>query len=443
MRLGGANLSRVAVVMTETVALPLGTAVLGLDVPRLSANARLEIAGSDSWKATVTSSNRRTWVLPQADMIVQTGKLSGSVGMRAGQRQWQLVAPGAVRIGSIDYVTRVGFTGPLTYTVQAVAGAGQFLGLPESRPFIGVPTKLTITAKGITGALTVATRGNLLLDLKGEWRTATDYILKPVPGKGWTFDPYISHAIRAGTGAIRLSGPIAPDGSVDLIGSGTMDVSGTRVPVRGYYKRASFATGVVPFWALAAYPSEAPDGRIPLQGGAGFVGGVIEFHGTGAQPASTISKSAPEPAKKKRSTAQASSATPIAPAAAPIVSGGQTLTTVAYDGFAYSAGNLPGANGGSGWTGAWTNTYSSGGNAQVQATGMTYTGLDVTGGSATWGSGGNQVNGSGRTLPTMSSGVVYLQFLSNFGTQTGGGTPQIRLVNTATTGWQGGFGNNG
>lgn len=442
VRIGGARLSGITVALTEAVSLPLGAAVLGLDEPRLSANARLEISGADTWRASVTSSNRRSWILPQTDMAVQTGKLSGSLGMRQGQAQWNLSAPGAVRIGRIDYITEVGFAGPLTYTVQAKAAVGQFLGLPQSRPFIGVPTKLTVTPKGITGALTVATRGNLLLDLTGEWHTATDYILTPVAGQGWSFKPFISHAIRAGKGTIRLSGPVAADGSVSLIGSGTMDISGTRVPVRGYYKRTGFANGSTPVWALAAYPSEAPGGRIPLEGGAGFVGGTLVFRGTGSQPVNTIPDATPTPKAASRAATHAQGRA-ASPAAAPIVSGGQTLTTVAYDGFSYPPVDLDGLNGGSGWLGSWSMANKAGGSDKIQASGMSFSGLDVTGGSVLSGKGGNGINGYGRTLPRMDSGVVYLQFLSNFGTQTGGGAPNLRLLDSSSGALQGGVGNNG
>jgi hypothetical protein len=240
---------------------------------------------------------------------------------------------------------------------------------------------------------------------------------------------------------MRLTGPASDTGAVNLIGSGTLDISGTAVPTRGYYKRTSFTDGSTPVWAMAAFLDEAPGGRIPLDGGAGFVGGRLVFNGTGAQPVSTI----PDSAATDTAPADAAvtSRTDVAPASAPIVSGGQTLTTVAYDGFAYSAGSLAGESGGTGWTSAWASMSPSGGNTRVQLTGLTYPDLTTTGGAAIWGSGGDQVNDFGRNLPRMSSGVVYVQALTSFGSQTGGGTPQIRLVDTSTGAATGGFGNNG
>lgn len=117
------------------------------------------------------------------------------------------------------------------------------------------------------------------------------------------------------------------------------------------------------------------------------------------------------------------------------------FTTVAYDGFSYSAGSLAGQNGGTGWTIAWINDYSAGASLEVSATGMSYSGLTTTGGSVVWGSGGNGISEDSRSLSLLDSGVVYIQFLSQFGSTSGGGTPNIRLFDSS--GLTGGFGGNG
>lgn len=136
-----------------------------------------------------------------------------------------------------------------------------------------------------------------------------------------------------------------------------------------------------------------------------------------------------------------------AAAAAPVVpsSSGYTLEVLAYEGFDYPTGNLVPNSGGDGWTADWSKSYSLGGDYQVSATGLTYPGLTVTGGSIEWGSGGNQLNGARRTLPRVHEGVVYLRFLSHFTSQTGLGTPNLRLADDSTGSWvrTGGIGGNG
>jgi hypothetical protein len=117
------------------------------------------------------------------------------------------------------------------------------------------------------------------------------------------------------------------------------------------------------------------------------------------------------------------------------------LTNVAYDGFNYSAGSLSGQNGGTGWTSSWLNDYTSGASFQVSLTGMSYSGLTTSGGSMVWGSGGNGLSEDSRSLPLMNSGVVFIQFLGQFGSSSGGGTPNIRLLNSGTL--TGGLGGNG
>lgn len=113
----------------------------------------------------------------------------------------------------------------------------------------------------------------------------------------------------------------------------------------------------------------------------------------------------------------------------------------AQESFDYSAGTLAGNNGGTGWTSAWAHNYGSGSSLNVSSSGLSYSGLTVTGGSAVWGSGGNGISEGTRSLSRMDSGVVYLQFLSQFGSTSGGGTPNIRLYDSGAL--TGGVGGNG
>ncbi len=117
------------------------------------------------------------------------------------------------------------------------------------------------------------------------------------------------------------------------------------------------------------------------------------------------------------------------------------FTAVAYDGFNYGVGPLAGQNGGTGWTTAWINDYYPGATLDVSATGMSYSGLTTTGGSVIWGSGGNGISEDSRSLSLLDSGVVYIQFLSQFGGGSGAGTPNIRLFDSGAL--TGGFGGNG
>lgn len=117
------------------------------------------------------------------------------------------------------------------------------------------------------------------------------------------------------------------------------------------------------------------------------------------------------------------------------------LTNVVYDGFSYDAGSLNGQNGGAGWTSSWVNDYTSGTSFQVSLTGMSYSGLTTSGGSLSWANGGNGISEDSRSLPLMNSGVVFIQFLGQFGSSSGGGTPNIRLINSGAV--TGGFGGNG
>lgn len=117
------------------------------------------------------------------------------------------------------------------------------------------------------------------------------------------------------------------------------------------------------------------------------------------------------------------------------------ITVTASDGFSYVSGSLNGANGGSGWSSAWTWTYGSGASMQVQNPGLSYAGLTTSGGKMVWGAGGNGISQIERSLPAQESGIIYIRFLAQFGSSSGGGTPNLRLTRNGVL--TGGIGGNG
>lgn len=116
-------------------------------------------------------------------------------------------------------------------------------------------------------------------------------------------------------------------------------------------------------------------------------------------------------------------------------------TVLVSESFDYGAGSLAGKAGGTGWSSAWVNDYASGSSLGVNSTGMSYAGLATTGGSAVWASGGNGISQGSRTFSLVNSGIVYIQFLCQFGSTSGGGTPNLRLFHSGTL--TGGLGGNG
>lgn len=117
------------------------------------------------------------------------------------------------------------------------------------------------------------------------------------------------------------------------------------------------------------------------------------------------------------------------------------ITTIAEDSFAYTAGvTLTGKNGGSGWSGDWVSDSGAFSDFITNGTSLSVTGVTSSGGRMVY-SAGTAINDSARALPLQNSGVVFLQFLSQFGTQSGGGTPSIRLSSSGgASAW---LGNNG
>lgn len=104
-------------------------------------------------------------------------------------------------------------------------------------------------------------------------------------------------------------------------------------------------------------------------------------------------------------------------------------TVIAEDSFAYTAGeSVVGKNGGSGWTTPWEFENPNFSRLQVDATGLTVTGASSTGGGLVYVfNGALQLGHAARSLPQQDTGVVFVQFLSQFGTQSGGGSPTVRF----------------
>lgn len=94
---------------------------------------------------------------------------------------------------------------------------------------------------------------------------------------------------------------------------------------------------------------------------------------------------------------------------------------VAYEGFDYTSGtSLLNASGGSGWSSNWKQSYQNR-YLKTGSIGLTPTGVAVTGKKAefdeTCYGTCNAIASIGRALPLQNEGVVYLQFISVFGTK--------------------------
>jgi hypothetical protein len=117
------------------------------------------------------------------------------------------------------------------------------------------------------------------------------------------------------------------------------------------------------------------------------------------------------------------------------------ITTIAEEPFAYAGGvSIGGLSGGSGWSAAWTAGLRQ---HRVNATSLALPGLSSSGGKLVDNGNAVQVSFNARTLPMQNAGVVFVQFLAQFGTQSINGTPQIRLFNSVTNANAAAVGNNG
>lgn len=120
---------------------------------------------------------------------------------------------------------------------------------------------------------------------------------------------------------------------------------------------------------------------------------------------------------------------------------GSVVTVLAEDSFSYTNNaTLPGQNGGTGWSGAWVSDSPAFSDFRVNGTGLTLPGVASAGGRAVYRA-GSALNDAARTLPLQNTGVVFVQFLAQFGSQSSGGTPNIRFSSSGAP--TGAVGNNG
>jgi hypothetical protein len=127
-------------------------------------------------------------------------------------------------------------------------------------------------------------------------------------------------------------------------------------------------------------------------------------------------------------------------AAAPLWAAGSVTTVIAEDSFSYPGNvTLPGQNGGTGWSGAWESDSISFTDFVTNATSLSVPGVTSTGGKIVYVA-GSALNDSARNIPLQNSGVVFVQLLAQFGTQSGGGTPNLRFTSSGAL--TGAIGNN-
>lgn len=110
------------------------------------------------------------------------------------------------------------------------------------------------------------------------------------------------------------------------------------------------------------------------------------------------------------------------------------FSLIAYEGFDYPNNtDIANQSGGSGWSGNWESGYYGGSSMFVHSSGLSYTGLKVGGNKLEWdGPGQYQPHSVRRTIKNPNSGIVYLQFISDFNS-SGGGTDRLDLNSGGTT----------
>lgn len=107
---------------------------------------------------------------------------------------------------------------------------------------------------------------------------------------------------------------------------------------------------------------------------------------------------------------------------------------IAYEGFDYPNNtDIANQSGGLGWAGNWEAGFYGNSTMIVYSSGLSYTGLNVTGNKLQWGGPGQyQPHSVRRSINNPNSGIVYIQFISDFNSSSGG-TDRLDLNLEGTT----------
>lgn len=107
---------------------------------------------------------------------------------------------------------------------------------------------------------------------------------------------------------------------------------------------------------------------------------------------------------------------------------------IAYEGFDYPNNtDIANQSGGLGWAGNWEAGFYGNSTMIVYSSGLSYTGLNVTGNKLQWGGPGQyQPHSVRRSINNPNSGIVYIQFISDFNSSSGG-TDRLDLNLGGTT----------
>lgn len=110
------------------------------------------------------------------------------------------------------------------------------------------------------------------------------------------------------------------------------------------------------------------------------------------------------------------------------------FSLIAYEGFDYPNNtDIANQSGGSGWSGNWEAGFYGGSTMIVNSPGLSYTGLNVKGNKLEWGGSGQyQPHSVRRAINNPNSGIVYIQFISDFNSSSGG-TDRLDLNLAGTT----------
>lgn len=289
VRIPGASVSAPSVRMTQAAPGVTARGTVRIDAPTpVSFPATILIRGPRTWALNVSGAGMpSSWTpasLPGAS--VGTGALTGGIRSSSAGVTWRLSAPLRLAEGRLTVQGVLDVRGPATWALRPTSATGRILDVDADLAFTGSGS-VVVDHGRVSGSMDLRTEGELLIGLPDGWITSTTYSLVPRAGVRIGFTHHASYAGANGSTRFALIGDVDPwGGPYFLIASGSFDVEGSGVPVRGEYMSKGWLRDgsplVKPFWETFADVSNAPGGSVPLGSGGALIGGRFGFEGYGA-----------------------------------------------------------------------------------------------------------------------------------------------------------------
>ncbi|MFM1965449.1 MAG: hypothetical protein RL134_1174, partial [Actinomycetota bacterium] len=309
LRTAGATLLKPSLTLSSTRKGISGTTQARITQLGVTAPARLDVVGADTWRATVTGSATETVNDPRLKgLVLSTGELAGHFGMRAGSAAWAVTVPMALSSGRVKVRGGATLGAPDAITLKPAIAFGDVFSQGRTVVFTRSLGSLTLAGSKAFGQLVVGASGEELVDMPSGWLSSTVLSLSPRKvGKSWTLSQAVRYGMREGTTEFTLVGDLPVAGPFSLKAEGHLQIGQTAIPITGSYTSPGYAGSPAPRMNITAKTDDAPGGFAVVSPGAHATDRIFTYSTDEPASSALATRSSSMPTVKVTTTSSTSS----------------------------------------------------------------------------------------------------------------------------------------